>query len=112
MKVTSMPALPTVSDQDTTYIVLDDLGALGRFYVEASVKSSDLESVIENIVTGQYTKVVKIVAFNESEGWSRDVTQDIAIELFIRSERGHVRLVNGAAKFVEFHTGRRISQAA
>jgi hypothetical protein len=32
-------------------------------------------------VDGQYGNPVRIVAFNTSEGWSRDVTMDIADEL-------------------------------
>jgi hypothetical protein len=32
-------------------------------------------------VDGQYTHPVRIVAFNTAEGWSRDVTVDIADEL-------------------------------
>ena len=30
---------------------------------------------------GQYDRPVRIVAFNTAEGWSRDVTKDIADEL-------------------------------
>jgi hypothetical protein len=32
-------------------------------------------------VEGQYSHPVRIVAFNTAEGWSRDVTIDIADEL-------------------------------
>jgi hypothetical protein len=33
------------------------------------------------LLDGQYENPVRIVAFNTSEGWSRDVTVDIADEL-------------------------------
>jgi hypothetical protein len=33
------------------------------------------------LLEGQYGEPVRIVAFNTAEGWSRDVTLDIADEL-------------------------------
>jgi hypothetical protein len=37
--------------------------------------------LIRNLLEGQYENPVRIVAFNTAEGWSRDVTFDIADEL-------------------------------
>jgi hypothetical protein len=37
--------------------------------------------VIRDLVEGQYSHPVRIVAFNTAEGWSRDVTVDISDEL-------------------------------
>jgi hypothetical protein len=37
--------------------------------------------LIRNLLDGQYESPVRIVAFNTAEGWSRDVTVDIADEL-------------------------------
>jgi hypothetical protein len=37
--------------------------------------------VIQDLLDGQYDEPVRIVAFNTAEGWSRDVTDDIAREL-------------------------------
>ena len=37
--------------------------------------------LIRNLLDGQYESPVRIVAFNTAEGWSRDVTADIADEL-------------------------------
>jgi len=37
--------------------------------------------VIRALVDGEFSKQVRIVAFNTAEGWSRDVTMDIADEL-------------------------------
>lgn len=41
--------------------------------------SHDRAEVIENIRRGEfaYTKIVKVIEFNASEGWSRDVTDEI-----------------------------------
>ena len=91
---------------ETVFLVVDNLGALGRVYVEANVKDADLETVIEDIAAGQYSKPFQIVAFNTSECWCRDVTLDVAIELLHRAQRGHLRLSEVGRNFVEFQTGR------
>jgi hypothetical protein len=38
-------------------------------------------TLVRNLLEGQYENSVRIVAFNTAEGWSRDVTFDIADEL-------------------------------
>jgi hypothetical protein len=38
-------------------------------------------TLVRNLLGGQYENPVRIVAFNIAEGWSRDVTLDIADEL-------------------------------
>jgi hypothetical protein len=47
---------------------------------------------------------VRIVAFNRAEGWSRDVTEDIALKLLDLSRQGRV-LGAAAREFVERITG-------
>jgi hypothetical protein len=48
---------------------------------------------------------VKIVAFNSEEGWSRDITHDIATKLLDLNQNG-VALGGAAREFVERVTGR------
>ena len=75
---------PSIVPHDTerdVYLVLDDLGRLGRAWREADEDGTERERLIRDLVEGQYTKPVRIVAFNTSEGWSRDVTVEIADEL-------------------------------
>ena len=40
--------------------------------------------VAHKISSGDYSNPVRVVAFNTAEGWSRDVTEDIAEELLER----------------------------
>jgi len=64
------------------YLVLDDVG--GRFGLAcpaADVAATDRPRLIRHLLEGQYMSPVRIVAFNTAEGWSRDVTEDIAAEL-------------------------------
>ena len=78
---TSPSIVPHGADHDT-YLVLDNFGGrIGCSWCETDVDSTDRETLIRDLLDGQYRKPVRIVAFNTSEGWSRDVTVDIADEL-------------------------------
>src|SRR5215475_13318892 len=84
----------------TVYIVLNDFGQLGRAYVEADEAAADEQKVISNISKGEYSNPVRVVAFNTAEGWSRDVTEDIAHALLEREESDPDLSVS-ANKFLE-----------
>ncbi len=77
---TSPSIAPHGPEQDT-YIVLDDFGSLGRAWRETDEAGANRATLLRNLLDGQYENLVRIVAFNTTEGWSRDVTVDIADEL-------------------------------
>jgi hypothetical protein len=77
---TSPSIAPHGPDQDT-YMVLDDFGSLGRAWRETDERGANRTMLVRNLLDGQYDSPVRIVAFNTTEGWSRDVTVDIADEL-------------------------------
>ena len=77
---TSPSIVPHGADQDT-YLVLDDFGRFGRAWPETDESKTGRESLIGDLLAGEYINPVRIVAFNTAEGWSRDVTIDIADEL-------------------------------
>jgi hypothetical protein len=45
----------------------------------ADEADTERATLIQNLFEGQYTNPVRIVAFNTAEGWSRDVTEEVAI---------------------------------
>ena len=77
------PAPSIVPDQNdrTIYLVADDLGKPGRAWREADYEATNLETVIQDLLTGQYSKPIRVVAFNTAERWSEDVSVDVAHEL-------------------------------
>ncbi|MBV8701551.1 hypothetical protein [Bradyrhizobium sp.] len=78
---TSPSLVPRAGDQDT-YLVLDDFGGgIGPAWRETDEERADRETLIRDFFAGEYSNPVRIVAFNTAEGWSRDVTVDIADEL-------------------------------
>ena len=62
--------------------MLEDFGGrLGRAWLETDEEATSREVLIQDLMSGQYNHPARIVAFNTAEGWSRDVTKDIADEL-------------------------------
>ncbi len=62
--------------------MLDDFGGrIGQAWRETDVESTHLEAVIADLLDGQYSNPVRVIAFNTAEGWSRDVSEDVAHEL-------------------------------
>ena len=81
MRNRSPSIVPQEANHDT-YLVLDDYGErLGRAWRETDEEGTDRETLIRDLMHGKYIHPARIVAFNSAEGWSRDVTMDIADEL-------------------------------
>jgi hypothetical protein len=105
----NIPSPPLRPDFDTTvYVVLDDFGPAGRAYRETDEDKADLETLIRDLLAGQYEKPVRIAAFNTAEGWSRDVTEDVAREVSNRARADDVMLPRSTRFFVEWELGERV----
>ena len=87
------------------YLVLDDFGRLGRSYRETDEAKADVETVISNMLAGEYYKPIRVVEFNTAEGWARDCSEDVAWEVLERASRKGTRLPDGTFAFVAFHVG-------
>lgn len=101
---TSPSISPHEQEQDT-YLVLDDFGEIGRAWREMDEYGANRERMIRYLVTGEFNKPVRVVAFNTSEGWSRDVSGEIADEL----RRRYVEFgefPESVLEFVEANVGR------
>jgi hypothetical protein len=91
--------VPYGADQ-TVYLVGDRFGRLGSFYREIEVERTDLETIITDLMSGQFNDPVRVVAFNTVEGWARDVSRDVAHELRRRCDLELTELPAGAEDFV------------
>jgi hypothetical protein len=99
------PSIVPNGDDQSVYIVVDDLGRSGRVYRETDVETADLETVILDLLEGQYKNPVRVVAFNTAEGWSQDASEDIAQELRRRCDLQLRDVPSGIQDFVERHEG-------
>ena len=75
--------IPWGDDDRTVYLVLNDFaGAFGGLaWPETDVANTERATLIRNLLEGQYSSPVRIVAFNTAEAWSRDASDEIAAEL-------------------------------
>jgi hypothetical protein len=101
------PSIVPKGEDHNTYLVVDDLGCNRQARWEVSTESADRETVILDLLQGQYKNPVRVFAFNTVEGWSQDVSTDVAHELrrrclqlrdvpssvrdFVRCHKGHDR---------------------
>jgi hypothetical protein len=86
-KSSSTPSIVPSGHDQNVYMVADDLGRLGAVWREADVEKTDLETVVQDLLTGQYTNPIRVISFNIAEGWSQDVSADVAHELRQRCDQ-------------------------
>ena len=101
MPFTSAPPSLVPHFDVTVHIVLDDYGKAGRVYRETAEEDTTLGSVVDDLLTGQFNNPVRVVAFNTAEGWSRDVSEDVAREVVRRVSESGRPLAASSRKFVE-----------
>jgi hypothetical protein len=103
-KIESPPTAPGF-DVDV-YLVLDDFGTIGRAYREADETQTDRETVIQNLLSGEYNNPVRVVCFNTAQGLSRDATLEVAREIQDRASRDGIELSRGLRDFVDYEVAR------
>jgi hypothetical protein len=100
------PSIVPNEDDETVYLVADDFGRLGRAWREVDYEATDLETVIRDLLSGQYSNPIRVVAFNTAERWSEDVSEDVARELRRRCDLQMRELPTAISDFVERHEDR------
>jgi hypothetical protein len=58
------PAIVPYGADQTAYVVVDSFGANGKVYRETEVERTDLETIVDDFMTGQFNSPVRVVAFN------------------------------------------------
>jgi hypothetical protein len=106
------PSIVPRGDDHDVYLVVDNLGRLGRVWREADYEATDFETVVTDMLDGQYKDPIGIFAFNTAEGWSRDVSADIAAELCLRCDLQLRDLPSWLQDFVDRHDAIDRSQLA
>ena len=103
MRSSWTPSIVPNDGDVTVYLVEDDFGKSGRCYREAEVGHEDLETVIKDLISGQYNNPVRVISFNTAEGWSQDVSEDIALEIQRRHDLIGEDLPSTIQSFVDDH---------
>jgi hypothetical protein len=88
----------------TIYLV-NNFRQLGTAFTETDVEQANLETVITDLMSGQYSDPVRVVAFNTAEHWADDVSQDVALEIQRRLDLAGDDLPSSIEAFIEMHAG-------
>jgi hypothetical protein len=64
-----------------------------------------LGTVISDLMSGQYSDPVRVVAFNTAEHWSEDASEDVAREILRRLDLAGHDLPSSIQAFVDSHLG-------
>jgi hypothetical protein len=94
--------VPYGADQ-TIYLVVDNICAPGTCH-ETEVERPDFDAVIADLLAGQFSSPVRVVAFNTLEHWSRDISRDVAEEIRMRCDIEGVAVPEHIGDFVERYT--------
>jgi hypothetical protein len=98
------PIVPSGHDR-TLYLVVNNFGNLGTAFPKTDVDKADLETVIGDLMSGQYSDPVCVVAFNTAEQWAEDASEDVAREIMRRLDLVGHEPPSSIAAFVELHLG-------
>ena len=76
-----VPSIVPSGDDQTIYLVINNFGNLGTAFPETDVDKADLETIINDLMSGQYSDPIRVVAFNTGEHWAEDDSEDVAREI-------------------------------
>jgi hypothetical protein len=96
--------VPYGADQ-TAYSVVDSFGTNGKVYRETEVERTDLETIIDDFMTGQFNDPIRVVAFNTLEHWSDDVSSVVATEIQTRCDIEGTPVPDHIRDFVASYAG-------
>jgi len=96
--------VPYGADQ-TVCLVIDRFGGHGTVYRETEVERTDLETIITDLISGQFNDPVRVVAFNTLEHWSEDVSEYIAFEIQTRCDIEGAAVPEHIQDFVASYAG-------
>jgi hypothetical protein len=103
LKQAGTPSIVPYGADQTVYLVVDSFGRLGTAYPETDVERTDLETVITDLMSGQFNDPVRVVAFNTLEHWAQDVSRDVALEIQSRCDIDGHDVPETLRDFVDSH---------
>ena len=105
MAMSYVPSIAPNGQDQTVYLVINNYGKSGTAFAETDVADADLETVISDLMFGQYSDPVRVVAFNTAEHWAEDASEDIAREIMRRLDLAGREMPSSIEAFIERHIG-------
>jgi hypothetical protein len=89
---------------ETVYVVVDSCRS-GSVCRETEVERTDLETIIDDLLAGQFNNPVRIVAFNTLEHWSEEISAAVASEISVRCDIDGLPVPEHLSDFVDRYAG-------
>jgi hypothetical protein len=96
--------VPNGHDQNV-YLVINNYGKVGTAFAETDIGEADFETTLSDLMNGEYSDPVRVVAFNTAERWSEDASEDVAREILRRLDLAGHEMPSSIQAFVESHLG-------
>ena len=94
------------------HFVLCDFGKYGKSFIETDPNEADRDTIVRNMICGQYNRPLRVIALNPSGGWSRDVSEEIAKAVLVAADGDDCVLTPGTSAFVETQRLRTLARLA
>jgi hypothetical protein len=78
-------AVPYGADE-TIYAVVDRLDRQEGPDREIEVERPDVETILTELMSGQFNDPIRVIAFNTLEHWASDISAEIAAEIRVRCD--------------------------
>jgi len=104
-KSTWIPSIVPNHTDHNFYLVMDRLDPDTTIFHERVIETTDLETVISDMLSGQYCDPLRVLSFNPVEKWSEDVSEDVAREIQRRCDLRLMDVPSSLQGFVDAHLG-------
>jgi hypothetical protein len=98
-----LPIIVPYGADQTVYLVMDRFHAGAGAMRETERERTDLETIIDDLMSGQFNDPVRVIAFNTLEHWTKDVSADVAAEIQSRCDIEGEPAPEHIADFMERH---------
>lgn len=97
------PTVIPYGADETVYLVVDRILAGCDIYRETELERTDLETIICDLMSGQFNDPVRVIAFNTLEHWASDISAEVAAEIQMRCDIDGERIPEHVGDFVRGH---------
>ena len=70
----------------TVYLIVDSFDSRGSSRREIEIERADLETIVVDLISGQFNDPIRIVAFYTLEQWAYDISEEVADEILDRCD--------------------------
>lgn len=105
-RIGSMPSIVPYGADQTVYLIVDSFGSQGSIRRETQTERTDLETIVADLLSGQFNDPVRIVAFHTLEHWADDISEEVADEILSRCDIEGIAVPEDSRDFVASHTSR------